>query len=167
MVFDRIDDDPTAGPTPNRFVTAIYVDPKDPNHAWVTYSGFNAKTPATPGHVFEVRYVPGASTFRLLDGNEPRDRMGDIPATSIAVSDSGTIYVGTDYGCVASKGDGSWRQCGSGLPHMPVADLIYVRDQMRPPYKGKERLYAATHGQGVWELKTDHLDKDDDDNDDD
>ena len=50
---------------------------------------------------------------------------------------------------------------------MPVADLIYVRDQMRAPYKGKERLYAATHGQGVWELKTGHLDRDDEDDEDD
>jgi hypothetical protein len=167
VTFDRIDDDATAiAITPNRFVTAIYVDPKDSNHAWVVYSGFNAKTPTTPGHVFEVRYIPGASTFKILDGNEPRDRMGDIPANAVAVSDSGTIYVGTDYGCVASKGDGVWRQCGSGLPRMPVADLIYVRDQMRAPYKGKERLYAATHGQGIWELKTGHLDRDDDDDDD-
>ena len=160
VVFDRIDDDATALPNaPNRFVSAIYVDPKDSNHAWIVYSGFNAKD-TIPGHVFEVRYVPGASTFTLLDGNEPRDRMGDIPATSVAVSDGGTIYVGTDYGCVASKGDGVWRQCGKGLPRMPVADLIYVRDQMNPPYKGQRRLYAGTHGQGVWELKTDHLDDD-------
>ena len=160
VVFDRIDDDATALPNaPNRFVSAIHVDPKDPNHAWIVYSGFNAKD-TIPGHVFEVRYVPGASTFRLLDGNEPRDRMGDIPATSVAVSDSGTIYVGTDYGCVASKGDGVWRECGKGLPRMPIADLIYVRDQMQAPYRGQRKLYAATHGQGVWELKTDHLDND-------
>ena len=166
VVFDRIDDDPTATNTPPRFPTAIYVDPLDPNHAWITYSGFNTKAntrePADlnrPGHVFEVRYVPGASTFRLLDGNEPRDRMGDIPATSIAVSDKGTIYVGTDYGVVASKGDGRWQQAGKHLPRMPVPDLVYVRDVLTPPYKGKNRLYAATHGQGVWELKTDHLDK--------
>jgi len=159
VVFDRIDNDPTAANTPPRFPSAIYVDPLDPNHAWIAYSGFNAKTPATPGHVFEVRYIPGASTFRVLDGNEPRDRMGDIPATSIAVSDKGTIYVGTDYGVVASKGDGQWQQAGKHLPKMPVPDLIYIRDVLTPPYKGKNRLYAATHGQGVWELKTDHLDK--------
>jgi hypothetical protein len=163
VVFDRIDDDPTATNDPPRYPTAIYVDPKDPNHAWITYSGFNAKTPDTPGHVFEVRYAPGASTFRLLDGNEPDDRMGDIPATSIAVSDSGTVYVGTDYGCVATKGDGQWRECGSGLPRMLVADLIYVRDQLRPPYRGKGKLYAGTHGQGVWELDTEHMDDDGDD----
>jgi hypothetical protein len=153
VVFDRIDDE--AANDPPRYPSAIYVDPKDSNHAWIAYSGFNTKTPGTPGHVFEVRYVPGASTFTLLDGNEPRDRMGDIPATSIAVSASGTIYVGTDYGCVASKGDGVWRQCGRGLPNMPVSDLVYVKE-----YK---TLYAGTHGQGVWALKVHEWEDDDDD----
>jgi hypothetical protein len=145
VVFDRIDDDLTATNDPPRFPSAIYVDPKDANHAWIAYSGFNTKTPGLPGHVFEVRYVPGASTFTLLDGNEPVDRLGDIPATSIGVSDKGTIYVGTDYGCVASKGDGVWRPCGSGLPSMPVSDLVYVKEH--------KTLYAGTHGQGVWALK--------------
>jgi hypothetical protein len=155
VVFDRIDDDdPTATNTPPRFVSAIYVDPKDSNHAWIAYSGYNTKTPPTPGHVFEVRYVPGASTFRMLDGDEPRDQMGDIPATSIAVSPSGRVYVGTDYGCVATMGDGSWRPCGRGLPHMPVSDLMYVRE--------RKKLYAATHGQGVWELRVDDIEHHDD-----
>jgi hypothetical protein len=145
VVFDRIDDDATATIDPPRFVTAIHVDRHDSNHAWITYSGFNTKTPATPGHVFEVRYVPGASTFTLLDGNEPKDRLGDIPATSIAVTPRGTLYVGTDYGCVRSRGDGVWTRCARGLPNMPVSDLMYVRE--------RKKLYAATHGQGVWELK--------------
>jgi hypothetical protein len=153
VVFDRIDDDPTAGATPPRFVTAIYVDPNDPNHAWVTYSGFNTKTPATPGHVFEVRYAPGASTFTMLDGNEPRDELGDIPATSI-VAAHGVLYVGTDYGCVKSAGDGDWTECAAGLPRMAVPDLEYVRKQ--------ETIYAATHGQGVWSLRLRRSDDDDD-----
>ena len=151
-LFDRIDNDPTAANTPPRFVSAIYVDPKDPNHAWVAYSGYNTKTPATPGHVFEVRYAPNGSTFRMLDGNEPRDRMGDIPATSIAVSPSGRVYVGTDYGCVATMGDGAWKPCGSGLPRMPVADLMYVPE--------RRKIYAATHGQGVWELRVEDIERD-------
>ena len=71
VVFDRIDDDATATNSPARFVSAIAIDPNDSNHAWVVYSGFNAKDPAHPGHVFEVRYVPGASTFRVLDGDQP------------------------------------------------------------------------------------------------
>jgi hypothetical protein len=149
VVFDRIDNDPTAGPTPGRFVSAISIDPKDPNHAIVVFSGFNAKTPGTPGHVFDVHYVPGASTWRLLDGDQPRDALGDIPATSVAITAKGTIYVGTDYGVIASKGDGNWRQAGSGLPNMVAADLMYVPE--------KKKLYVASHGQGAWELKVDSI----------
>jgi hypothetical protein len=144
VVFDRLDDDPTATNSPPRYPTAIYVDPKDSNHAWITYSGFNAKTPGFEGHVFDVHYVPGASTFRMLDGNQPRDALGDIPATSIAVSERGVIYVGTDYGVVASKGDGVWRQAGSGLPNLVAADLNYVPKT--------NTLYLASHGQGAWAL---------------
>ncbi|MCP9486567.1 MAG: hypothetical protein MSC30_11945 [Gaiellaceae bacterium MAG52_C11] len=146
IVFDRIDDDPTATNDPPRYPTGIYVDPKNTNRAWITYSGFNAKTPGTPGHVFEVTYVPGgSSTFKLLDGNQPRDHIGDIPATSITVTSDGVIYVGTDYGVIVSKGDGVWREAGKGLPHMPAADLLLVPE--------RNVIYAATHGQGVWELK--------------
>jgi hypothetical protein len=159
VVFDRIDNDPTATNAPPRFVSAIYVDPKDPDRAWIAYSGFNVKTPGFDGHVFEVRYAPEGSTFRMLDGNQPRDRMGDIPATSIAVAPSGRIYVGTDYGCVASKGDGVWRPCGRGLPNMPVSDLMYVR--------ARKKIYAGTHGQGAWELRVADIERDHDDDDDD
>jgi hypothetical protein len=144
VVLDRIDDDGTAGNDPPRYPTAIYIDPSDANHAWISYSGFNAKTPTTPGHVFEVRYVPGASTFTMLDGTGDGAFL-DIPATSIAVSD-GTIVVGTDYGAVKSDGGGSWAEAGKGLPNVVVADLVLV------PGK-KDQLYAGTHGQGVWTLR--------------
>lgn len=149
VVFDRIDNDPTAGATPPRFVSAISIDPKDANHAIVVFSGFNAKTPATPGHVFDVHYIPGASTWTLLDGDQPRDYLGDIPATSVAITAKGTIYVGTDYGVVATNGDGHWRQAGSGLPALVAADLMYVPE--------KKKLYVASHGQGAWELKVDSI----------
>lgn len=155
VTFDRIDNDPTATNTPPRFPTAVYVDPQDSNHAWITYSGFNAKTPATPGHVLEVRYVPGASTFTVLDGTAGSGGLGDIPATSVAVTSSGNIYVGTDFGVVASKGDGRWVEAGKGLPRMPAPDLVYV--------KGERKIYAATHGQGVWVLKVNDVERDDDD----
>ena len=102
VVLDRIDDeaanDAAALPDGDLHRSA------DANHAWITYSGFNAKTPGTPGHVFEVRYVPGASTFTILDGAGD-GAFGDIPATSIAVA-NGTIVVGTDYGAVTSSGNG-------------------------------------------------------------
>jgi hypothetical protein len=119
--------------------------------AIVSYSGFNAKTPATPGHVFEVRYVPPSgnqpaqATFTSLDG-QGNNGYGDLPANSIIVSQSGTVYVGNDFGVVAKeKGSSTWRPAAAGLPNVDVADLLYV------PEKGV--LYAGTHGQGVWQLK--------------
>jgi hypothetical protein len=34
---------------------------------------------------------------------------------------------------------------------MPVSDLMYVR--------AKRKLYAATHGQGVWELRVHDIER--------
>ena len=143
--FDRIDDDPTAANDPPRYPTSIFVDRKDPNHAWITYSGYNSKTPATPGHVFEVRYVPNASTFVILDGHKTNG-YGDIPAQAIIVTPRGTLYVANDYNVVVKEPNSDvWKMAAAGLPNMLVADLVHVPE--------KDVLYAATHGQGVWQLQ--------------
>ena len=63
VTFARVDS--TNAAAPERFVSAIAVDPSNPNHAWVAYSGFNALTPTTPGHVFEVTWHPGTSSSQL------------------------------------------------------------------------------------------------------
>jgi hypothetical protein len=143
--------DPLSASDPPRYPTAIFVDPSDSNHAWITYSGFNAKTPATPGHVFEIRFTPAsgaapaAASFASLDGHKING-YGDIPASSIIVSNSGTIYVGNDFGVVQKQKNSSvWHLTAAGLPNVTVSDLVHV------PERGV--LYAATHGQGVWQLK--------------
>jgi hypothetical protein len=145
--FVRLDAQSTADPP--RYPTSIFVDRSDSNHAWITYSGFNAKTPDTPGHVFEVRVTSGSggttATFTSLDGDK-NNAFGDIPATSIIVSDGGTLYVGTDFGVVRKqKNSQVWHRSAAGLPNVTVSDLVYVRE--------RGVLYAATHGQGVWQLK--------------
>ncbi|HEX2445128.1 MAG TPA: hypothetical protein VHJ77_14380 [Vicinamibacterales bacterium] len=147
--FVRVDS--LAANDPPRYPTSIFVDPADANHAWITYSGFNAKTPATPGHIFELRYVPASGgspasiVFVNLDGN-PADGYPDIPAQAVIVSGNGTIYVANDFGVVSSKiGSGTWSNTAAGLPNVTVADLVLVRE--------RGVLYAGTHGQGVWRLK--------------
>jgi hypothetical protein len=134
---------------PPRYPTSIFVDPADSNHAWITYSGFNAKTPDTPGHVFDVRVATGPGgttvTFTSLDGHK-NNGFGDIPASSIIVSKSGTLYVGTDFGVVQKqKNSPVWHLSAAGLPNVTVTDLVYVHE--------RGVLYAGTHGQGVWQLK--------------
>ncbi len=65
VAFDRIDTDSQ----PQPFISGIAIDPADPNHAFVSFSGYNASTPQQPGHVFDVHYDPATSsaTWTSLD----------------------------------------------------------------------------------------------------
>lgn len=137
--FTRIDT--TA--QPGRFISGISVDPKDPYHAFVSFSGYNAYTPTTPGHVFEVRYNPttGKATWKDASYN-----LGDQPVTGIAYDNvKGIVYAATDFGVVALKaGSSQWCRAAANLPMVAVYGLtISVSGRV---------LYAATHGRGVWQL---------------
>jgi hypothetical protein len=141
VVFTRIDNTSTASPT--RFPTAIAVDPANPHHAWVTYSGYNFNTPAQPGHVFEVTWNGTAATFTKIDGTS----FPDFPATALARDDaSGDLYVGNDFGVLRlAHGSTTWTVAGSGLPHVEVPNLSII--------PGTRVLLAATHGRSAWTLQ--------------
>jgi hypothetical protein len=132
----------------NRFVSSIYVDPANANHAWISYSGYNANTPTTPGHVFEVTYNPGAgtATWTNLDGGT--GPMGDLPTTDLVRDDvAGDLYASTDFGVMMLAGGNpanGWVAAGAGLPNVEVAGLTIV--------PGARKLYAATHGRSAWSL---------------
>ena len=152
MQFVRLDG--LAANDPPRYPIVDLRRPEDSNHAWITYSGFNAKTPTTPGHVFEIRYVPAPAATRRRSSSPTstatteQRRTRDIPAHGrSSCRTSGTIYVGNDFGVVRSKNGTrpSWHETAAGLPNVTVADLVLV------PERGV--LYAGTHGQGVWQLK--------------
>lgn len=139
VVFQRID---TAS-QPNRFVTAISVDPRHPTHAFVTFSGYNAYTPATPGHVFEVQYHRESGTASWTDISA---NLGDQPILGIAFDpQTGRLYAATDYGVVVREsGATTWGTAGSALP--PVAVYQLAIDS------ASRSLYAVTHGRGIYRL---------------
>jgi hypothetical protein len=133
-------DQPT---TPTRFVSGIHVDPANPNRAWVSYTGFNATTPSTPGHVFEVTYDPVAGTAVWVDRSY---NLGDIPITDVARDDlTGDLYAASDFGVYRlASGTASWGLAAPGMPNVEVSGLT-IRSAQR-------KLYAATHGQSAWLL---------------
>lgn len=148
VLFKRIDT--LAANDPQRFVSGIQVDPANPNHAWISYSGFTLSTPATPGHVFSVTYDPaaGTATWQSLDGDPSALGIGDIPLNDIAYDKvTGDLYVSTDFGVLRSPGGQatpSWYLAGQGLPRVEVAGLTI---------DGSHRaLLAATHGRGAFRL---------------
>ncbi|HET9977100.1 MAG TPA: sialidase family protein [Burkholderiaceae bacterium] len=128
---------------PNRFVSGIHIDPANPNRAWVSYSGFNAATPATPGHVFEVTYNPATGTASWVDRSFD---LGDIPITDVARDDvNGDLYVASDFGVFRlASGTTSWTAGAPGMPNVEVTSLTIV--------PAARKMYVATHGQGAWLL---------------
>ena len=142
VTFTRLDS--LAANAPGRFVSSIYADPTDPNHAWISYSGYNANTPAQPGHVFEVTYDPNAGIASWTDLSYD---VGDLPVTGLVHDGvTGDLYASSDFGALRlASGGSNWVLAGTGLPNVEVAGLTIVPDA--------RVLYAATHGRSAWMLK--------------
>ncbi len=125
-------------PLPNRWVSRIAVDPKNPNVAYVVYNGFNTHTPDTSGHVFKT--TDRGASWKDISGNLP-----DVPVLSIALDSRapGTIYIGTDIGVFRTTDDGRrWEPFGTGMPTTAVVDLVL--------HTQGNVLLAATHGRSVF-----------------
>ena len=103
---------------------------------WVSYSGYSAY--AAGGHVYEVRWDPKTGRGKATDLSFD---LGDQPVDAIARSDSGVLFVATDFGVLTLNG-ASWKVAGTGLPRVATFGLTYSGGV----------LYAATHGRSVWSL---------------
>lgn len=137
--FTRLD----TSAQPTRFISGIAVDPQNPYHAFVSFSGYDAYTPTTTGHVFEVWYNPTtkAATWKDISHN-----LGDAPITSIAYdSATGDLYAANDFGVlILRKHSDHWSNAAPGLPMVAVYGLTLSSNG--------HVLYAATHGRGIWRL---------------
>ena len=122
---------------PRRFIGDLAVHPEDPEQAYAVAGGFLS------GHVFQT--TNGGRTWRDRTGNLP-----DAPVGAVLYDpeDLGGIYVGTDLGVFhSSQGGGSWTLLDDGLPAIQVVDLA--------ANPGTNRLVAATHGRGMYEIPID------------
>jgi hypothetical protein len=153
--FKRID----TPAQPMRFVSGIAVDPRDPsgNTAFVSFSGYNAYTPATPGHVYKVVYDPvtGTAAWTNLDHN-----LGDLPILDIEVDPAtGDLYAAHDYGVLRlPAGRSAWVRAADELPKVAVYELALTGGRRA----GDRTLYAATHGRGGFRLELPNGRHDDD-----
>jgi hypothetical protein len=164
VTWQRIDN----ATSPTRFPSGIYPDPVDPSHAWISYSGYNFNTPTTPGHAFDVHEngsAPGSGTFVNLNVEGGTSAFptptndGDLPVSDIVRDDAThTLYVSTDFGVLQgpSDGTGGW-QVTLGMPRYEVMHLAIQPSSRAPTCTGggpcKRILYAATHSQGIWQMK--------------
>ena len=161
VTWHRIDN----ATSPTRFPSSIFVDPNNSGHAWVSYSGYNAATPTTHGHVFSVTEgnpaVAGSGTFTNLNIEGGTSTFptptndGDLPVADITRDNqTHTLYAATDFGVLKGRADGThgWVVM-SGLPRYEITHLAISPSTREPSCSGhhcKRILYAATHSQGVW-----------------
>jgi hypothetical protein len=139
VAFTRID----TPAQPQRFISGIAVDPRNPLHAFVSFSGYEAYTPTTLGHVFEVTYDPVSQKTSWVNRSA---NIGDQPVTGVAY-DASThrVYAATDFGVIVRRPDtGKWVPVAEGFPRTSVyAITLDAKSGL---------LYAATHGRGIWSI---------------
>jgi hypothetical protein len=134
---------------PNRPVLGIALDPTVASASlpigYAAIGGFNANTPTTPGHVFQVICAASCGSFTWADktGDLP-----DIPVDSIIVNPNQPqqVFAGTDWGVyftddvtVASP---TWQRFENGLPHAMVWDMQIDR--------GSTTLSVWTRSRGAY-----------------
>ncbi len=121
------------------WVRRLTVDPNDYDKIYAVYSGYNNDGITPTKHVW---YSPDqGENWRDISGNLP-----DVPVHSIIVnpSDGETLYIGTETGVYQTTDRGTnWIKAGSGMPdYVPVYELVLQ--------KGTNRIFAFTHGRGVF-----------------
>ncbi len=134
---------------PNRPVLGIALDPSvsaaNVPVGYAPIGGFNANTPSTPGHLFQVTCAANCGSFTWVDktGNLP-----DIPADSVIVNPKWPqqVFVGTDWGLYytndVTAASPVWQRFENGLPHSMIWDMSIDR--------GSTTLAVWTRSRGAW-----------------
>lgn len=128
---------------PSRYISGLAIDPADPSGrtAYVAFNGFSRTWIEGPGaglgHLWKTANA-GAS-WTDVSGNLP-----DVPLNDVVVLGAGKLAVASDLGVLLStNGGATWSRLGSNLPYTTTMDIHAGPD-------GK--LYAATHGRGIWSI---------------
>jgi hypothetical protein len=112
----------------------IAVDPKDPNSAWVVFSGYSSGN-----KVFMT--INGGSSWTNYSSNLP-----NLPVNCIVYQPNtqDLLYIGMDVGVYHRDSlSSAWTLYNAGLPNVPISEL-----EISPA--APTILHAATYGRGVW-----------------
>lgn len=132
---------------PNRPILDVAFNPTTTNVpvAFAAVGGFNANTPNTPGHVFQVTCTADCATFTWANktGNLP-----DIPVDSIIANPKfpQQVFAGTDWGLYFTNDitamSPTWYRFDNGLPHAMIWDMQIDR--------GNTTLSVWTRSRGAY-----------------
>lgn len=126
------------GSLPNRYITDVITDIRNPAVAYVSLSGYTLDQ-NTP-YIFRTTNF-GAS-WTSITGNLP-----SVPVNSLIIEESrdSILFAGTDAGVYYTTNLGaSWNAVGTGLPNAPVFDINY--------HQPTKMLVAGTHGRSIFSI---------------
>lgn len=129
-----------AAPLPTgQWIWDVMSVPGDDNTILVAFSGFGLASHVWRGAVPST----GTATWTAVSTGLP-----DVPMYALCLTSDTRWYVGTDIGVYrTTNSGGAWANYSQGLPNTAVYDL-----RQR---SGSNLLRAATHGRGLWEVRTD------------
>lgn len=136
-----------------RTVTSVAIDRNDPNRLVLTAGNYN-----NTNFVYVTQdALSETPTWNSIQGNLPRF---PVYHAIISADDPDIIVVGTEFGVWATQNGSAttptWAEVLDGVdsekpfPKVPVFDLVQVESKS---WTGP-RIYAATHGMGIWESKS-------------
>lgn len=134
---------------PNRYITAIAIDPATPTTVYVTLGGYANRQWVPPGSYLDQNPNIGSGhVFKSIDAGEHfTDITGALPDTNVTAIKlrRGQLYVGTDIGAfVSSDTSGSaWAPLGTQLPNVPIGQFQFMPND-------DKQLYVATYGRGIY-----------------
>ena len=125
---------------PDRPISSIAVHPASREEIYVAFNGFGAHS--------VYRSLDAGVTWQIWDQTVDNSTvLAERPANRLAIEPEPPyrVWLGTDS-CVYSRSSellgGDWQYAGQGLPNVAAYDFEIDTD--------RERIYAGTHGRGVW-----------------
>jgi hypothetical protein len=123
----------TAGlPVGSAGISAIAIDPANPEHEWVAFSGYVATA--------KVFYTSDSgATWTNISAGLP-----NLPVNCLLFQPGSAegVYAGTDAGVYYCDAFHPWISYNTGLPNVIINDLKYTA--------APKTIIAATYGRGVW-----------------
>jgi len=119
-----------------RVPSSLNLHPSSENILYLTYEGFGA------GRVWKGTAVDNHWTWVNMDNNLPNTFVRSL---AIDPSNTGHLFLATDYGVYKSENDGThWMLYSDGLPPAIEGVELIVYDTQRI-------LRLVSHGNGMWE----------------
>lgn len=139
----------TAAGLPNRYISAIAIDPANPSTVYVALAGYSDRQWVPPGSYLDTNTNVGSGhVFKSTDAGESFVNIsGNLPDANVSAIKlrRGQLILGTDVGAfISSDTSGTnWAPLGTGLPAVPIGQFQFMPND-------DKQLFVGTYGRSIY-----------------